>query len=283
MRLHDVEKEVKHFSGVQKVLITIICVLLILGIITVANGSNTISKTGYDAFTMLRYSIIEHPVEVITGWMDDLAHLREVQEENEELHAIIASQDMYKAELEEKERMLAEMEALMEFDSNAHYKKEYATIIYRDMNAWSNMITLNKGEKDGIKTDMAVISYEGLIGKVVEVNKNTSKVKLLTNENKDISVAINIVLEDETTTAGILENYDAENGRYNVQVFDTNVEIEKGMKILTSGTGGVFPSGILVGEVEDVTLLYNSKGRIVSAIPSVHFNDFDYVAVLKVD
>ena len=283
MRLHDVEKEVKHFSGVQKVLITIICVLLILGIITVANGSNTISKTGYDAFTMLRYSIIEHPVEVITGWMDDLAHLREVQEENEELHAIIASQDMYKAELEEKERMLAEMEALMEFDSNAHYKKEYATIIYRDMNAWSNMITINKGEKDGIKTDMAVISYEGLIGKVVEVNKNTSKVKLLTNENKDISVAINIVLEDESTTAGIFENYDAENGRYNVQVFDTNVEIEKGMKILTSGTGGVFPSGILVGEVEDVTLLYNSKGRIVSVIPSVHFNDFDYVAVLKVD
>ena len=283
MRLHDVEKEVKHFSGVQKVLITIICVLLILGIITVANGSNTISKTGYDAFTMLRYSIIEHPVEVITGWMDDLAHLREVQEENEELHAIIASQDMYKAELEEKERMLAEMEALMEFDSNAHYKKEYATIIYRDMNAWSNMITINKGEKDGIKTDMAVISYEGLIGKVVEVNKNTSKVKLLTNENKDISVAINIVLEDESTTAGILENYDAENGRYNVQVFDTNVEIEKGMKILTSGTGGVFPSGILVGEVEDVTLLYISKGSIVSAIPSVHFNDFDYVAVLKVD
>ena len=283
MRLHDVEKEVKRFSGVQKVLITIICVLLILGIITVANGSNTISKTGYDAFTMLRYSIIEHPVEVITGWMDDLAHLREVQEENEELHAIIASQDMYKAELEEKERMLAEMEALMEFDSNAHYKKEYATIIYRDMNAWSNMITINKGEKDGIKTDMAVISYEGLIGKVVEVNKNTSKVKLLTNENKDISVAINIVLEDESTTAGILENYDAENGRYNVQVFDTNVEIEKGMKILTSGTGGVFPSGILVGEVEDVTLLYNSKGRIVSVIPSVHFNDFDYVAVLKVD
>ena len=282
MKLSHVEKEVKRFSGVQKLLISLICILLFFGIVTVVNGESALSKSGYDALTMLRYSIIDHPIEVITGWMEDLAYLRGVQEENEKLYNILASQDMYKAELDEKDRKIEELEALMEFNSNANYTKEYATVIYRDVNTWSNTITVNKGAKDGIKEDMAVITYEGLLGKVSDVYENTCKVKLLSTENKDVSVAIQIELSDTKTTAVILENYNGEDGTYHVQVFDNNVEIKEGMNVITSGTGGVFPSGILIGKVDSVTKLYNSKGRNVAVIPSVNFNDFDYVAILKV-
>lgn len=283
MRLSKAEKEVKRFTTVQKILIGIISVITLFGFFTVVSGPNEASKQGYDMFTMLRYSLIEHPVETFKGWVEDLSYLRDVQEENEQLNSILSSQDMYKAELEEKERIIAELEELMNFDSNATYKKVYATIVGRDANTWSNIISLNKGEKDGIAKDMAVISNKGLVGKVVEVNKNTCKVKLLTTENKDVSVAVQIAVNDSATTAGILEYYDGATSRYNVQVFDANVEIKEGMKVVTSGSGGVFPSGILVGEVEKVTSLYNSKGRIVTVIPSVSFNDFDYVAILKVD
>ena len=96
-------------------------------------------------------------------------------------------------------------------------------------------------------------------------------------------MAIQIELNEKSTTAGILEYYDSDSARYNIQIFDANAKVSEGVKIVTSGNGGVFPSGILVGEVEKVTSLYNSKGSVVTAIPSVTFNDFDYVAILKVD
>lgn len=283
MKLQDMQNEVKRFTRIQKILISFICVLLLAGIITVATGPNMISKLGYDAFTMIRYSVIDHPFEVISDWQKDLSSLRSVQKENDDLKKIISSQDMQGAIVKEQKRQIKEMEALMNFDSNAAYQKIYASIVYRDMNTWSNTITVNKGENDGITVDMAVISSKGLIGKVSEVNKTTCKVKLLSNEGNDVNVSVKIELDDKTTTDGILESYDLKSGKYNVQVFDSNADIKKGMRIITSGNGGVFPSGILIGKANKVTQLYNAKGKIVTVKPSVDFNDFDFVAILKVN
>ena len=283
MRFPKAEKEVNYFSVPQKVLIGIICALFLAGVITVSSGGNAISKAGYDTLTMLRYSLLDKPMKVVKDWQKDLATLRSVQEENEQLKNIIASTEMKGAELEYLRQKVQELETLLNLESISKYSRVNANVVYRDMNTWSNIITVDKGEKDGIAVDMAVVSAKGLIGKVVEVNKNSSKVKLLSTETKDVSVSIKIILNDEKTTEGILEYYDGESGRYHVQIYDANVKINEDMKVITSGNGGVFPSGILVGKVEKVTKLYNSKGRIVSVIPSVDFNDFESVAILKVD
>lgn len=283
MKLHDMQKEVKRFTRFQKILISLICVLLLSGIITIITGPNAVSKFGYDAFTMLRYSIIDHPAEVIQNWQKDLSSLRSAQKENDELRQIISSQEMQGALVDEQNRKIKELEKLMNFDSNAAFEKIYANVVYRDMNAWSNMITVNKGEKEGIAIDMAVISSKGLIGKVSEVNAHTCKVRLLSNEEQEVNVAVKIALKDGKTTDGILESYDPNTEKYNIQVFDANADIQKGMEVITSGSGGVFPSGILIGKVSKVTQLYNSKGKIVTVTPSVDFNNFDYVAILKVN
>lgn len=282
MKLPEVEKEVNRFNRVQKVLISLICILLLTGIICVANGSTVLNKNGYDAFSMLRYSLIDHPLETIKDWMKHLSSLREVQEENEELKNILSSTKLQGARVEYLEQRVAELEALMDMESISQYDKIYASVMSRDMNTWSNIITVDKGKEEGIEVDMAVVSSQGLIGKVSEVYDHSCKVKLLSTETKDVSVSIQIMLDEERSTDGILENYDSSKQSYNVQIFDANVEIKEGMKVLTSGNGGVFPSGILVGEVESVTQLYNSKGRIVSVIPSADFNDFESVAILKV-
>lgn len=281
MRIPPLQDEVKRFNRLQKVLISIICVVLILGVITLFSGTTAIEKFGYDAFTLLRYSLIEKPISAIKDWQTDLRELSAVRKENDELRKIIASQDLYKAQLDEQNRKIEELSALMDLEVNATYEKEYANVVYRDMNTWSNTITLNKGSDDGIVNDMAVISVNGLVGKVIEVNKNTCKVKLLTNEAKDMAISIKAIIKD-TTSDGILQYYDANDGVYYVQIFDSNVKIEKGQTIITSGQGGVFPSGILVGKVKSIEELYNAKGKLVKVTPSVDFNDLEYVAILKV-
>lgn len=282
MKLTDVQKEVKRFTRIQKILISMIVVFLLFGLITLATGGNALSRFGYDAFSVVKYSLIDHPVEVVKNWKEQLDALKTVYNENDDLKKIIASQDMYKAELDEKTRIIEELEELYDLEVSANYEKINAEVMSRDISTWSNTVTLNKGSKDGIEVDMAVVSSKGLIGKISEVNANTCKVKLLTTENGDASVSIKVELKDGTTTDGILENYTASNNRYNIQLFDANAKIEKGLSVITSGNGGVFPPGILVGKVNSEEEAYDNKGKKLIVRPSVDFNDFSYVAVLKV-
>lgn len=282
MKLTDVQKEVKRFTRIQKILISMIVVFLLFGLITLATGGNALSRFGYDAFSVVKYSLVDHPVEVVKNWKEQLDALKTVYNENDDLKKIIASQDMYKAELDEKTRIIEELEELYDLEVSANYEKINAEVMSRDISTWSNTVTLNKGSKDGIEVDMAVVSSKGLIGKISEVNANTCKVKLLTTENGDASVSIKVELEDGTTTDGILENYTASNNRYNIQLFDANAKIEKGLSVITSGNGGVFPPGILVGKVNSEEEAYDNKGKKLIVRPSVDFNDFSYVAILKV-
>ncbi len=281
MKLKNVQQEVKRFTRIQKILISLIIVLVLVSVITLISGANALSKFGYNVFSMIRYSLIDHPVETITNWQHNLDELKTVQEENDRLNEIIASQKSNKAELDEKTRMLKEMEDLMNFKVNANYDKINASVMYRDISTWSNTIVINKGSDDGITTDMAVITSKGLLGKVGEVTSNTAKVKLLSTENGDVNVSVRVELKNGTTD-GILEGYDVKKGVYTIQLFEANAKVEKGMKIITSGNGGVFPPGILVGKVKTVEESYNSKGKMIEVTPSVDFNDFSFVSVLKV-
>lgn len=282
MKLTDVQKEVKRFTRIQKILISMIVVFLLFGLITLATGGNALSRFGYDAFSVVKYSLVDHPVEVVKNWKEHLDALKTVYDENDDLKKIISSQNMYKAELDEKTRIIEELEELYNLEVSANYEKINAEVMSRDISTWSNTVTLNKGSKHGIEVDMAVVSSKGLIGKISEVNANTCKVKLLTTENGDASVSIKVELKDGTTTDGILENYNASNNRYNIQLFDANAKIEKGLSVITSGNGGVFPPGILVGKVNSEEEAYDNKGKKLIVRPSVDFNDFSYVAVLKV-
>lgn len=282
MKLTDVQKEVKRFTRIQKILISTIVVFLLFGLITLATGGNALSRFGYDAFSVVKYSLVDHPVEVVKNWKEQLDALKTVYNENDDLKKIISSQNMYKAELDEKTRIIEELEELYNLEVSANYEKINAEVMSRDISTWSNTVTLNKGSKHGIEVDMAVVSSKGLIGKISEVNANTCKVKLLTTENGDASVSIKVELKDGTTTDGILENYNASNNRYNIQLFDANAKIEKGLSVITSGNGGVFPPGILVGKVKSEEEAYDNKGKKLIVRPSVDFNDFSYVAVLKV-
>lgn len=283
MKLTDVQKEVKRFTRIQKILISIIVVFLLFGIITLFSGGNALSRFGYETFSLVKYSLIDHPVEIVKNWKEQLDSLKTVYDENDNLRKMLASQDMYKAELDEKTRIIEELEELYNLEISANYEKINAEVMSRDLSTWSNTITLNKGSNQGIEVDMAVVSSKGLIGKISEVSANTSKVKLLTTENGDASVSIKVELKDGTTTDGILENYSASNNRYNIQLFDSNAKIEKGLRVITSGNGGVFPPGILVGSVNTEEEAYDNKGKKLIVTPSVDFNDFSYVAILKVN
>ncbi len=273
--------QVSKFNRLQKIILGVIITFLTLGIILRVVSGSTTGNFIYDGISMLKYSMIDYPLQTIRGFTTDFANLWQVHEENDQLRYELSKNPSYKAKYENEKAKNEELsKALKISDEDERFSHTWANVIDRDVTIWNNTITIDVGEKDGIQKDQAVVSVEGLIGKVVEVSKYTSKVKLLTSEDKLNTVSIKVLDEDGNANMGILESYDVGKGRYVITLFDEGAEIKKGMTVMTSGNGGVYPSGLLIGEVESVQALISQTGQTIYAKPIKNFQSFEYVSVV---
>ena len=156
-----------------------------------------------------------------------------------------------------------------------------ATIINRNIGYWYNKITIDKGEADGIKKDMAVINNEGLVGVVIKTSKLNSIVKLLTTNDTNNKISVKIKINDDNYIYGLLTGYDREKNRLIIEGIAENTEINKDDVVTTTGLGNNFPSGILIGTVDSITKDNFDLARTVLVKPSVNFDNLNYVTVLR--
>lgn len=268
-------------NRLQKLILGVIAALVIIGIILRSITGATTSNLGYDGVTMLKYALIDYPSKTVKGWFSDLSNLWAAKEENDQLRYELSKNPSYKAKYMDERQKNAELqEALKIQKSDDKYTRITANVVARDQATWNNQITIDKGSKDGIKTGMAVESIQGMIGKVKSVSSHTSVIKLLTSEDKLNSASIKILLNEEKSSLGILQNYDVKRGRYIVLLFDDSEEIKKGMQVVTSGMGGGYPSGLLIGTVESVQALNNQTGQTIYVKPVEDFQTFSVVSVI---
>ena len=269
-------------NRVQKILIGIIITCVVIGSSLVIHNGSLQSNVGYDVFALLKYSMIDHPLMTIKDWTSDFTHLWSVKQQNDELRNELSQNPSYKAMYEEERAKNIEYEKALEINAKEDmYEFKWANVIARDATHWNNEITIDKGKKDGIKEGLAVQSVYGMIGKVSSVSQFTSKVKLLTSEDKTNSVSIKINLDKKHSVDGILQSYDVNLGQYVIYLYDDNDKVEKGMQIITSGMGKSYPSGLLIGTVERVQALSNQVGSTIYASPVEDFQEFTIVGIVQ--
>ncbi len=177
-------------------------------------------------------------------------------------------------ELEEENKELSEMLEI----KFPEYQLIYATVIKREID-WYQEITINKGEKDGIAIDMAVISNHGLIGKVIKTTAHSSVVKLLSANQSNMKVAVDIKNKTETIH-GIIDGYLIDENFIQVSNISKNYNIEVGDSVYTNGLGGIYPTGIYIGTVAEIT--YDSLGlsKVAKVKADVSYEKLRYVSVV---
>lgn len=268
-------------NRIQKIILGVIVAFVSIGIVLKVISGTTMSNIGYDGLTMVKYALIDYPVETIKGWTNDFANLWSVNEENDRLRYEMSKNPSYKAKYQNEKHKNNELSKALKISSDDdRFSHTWANVISRDRTTWNNTITIDKGSDDGVEKNLAVTSVDGLIGKVVSVSKKTSVVKLLTSEDKLNTVSIKILVDTDHSSMGILQSYDVKKGRYVITLFDETTEIKKGMQIMTSGNGGVYPSGLLIGTVESVQALVNQTGQTIYVKPIDNFQSFEYVSVI---
>jgi rod shape-determining protein MreC len=120
-------------------------------------------------------------------------------------------------------------------------------VIARDDTPYVQAITIDHGAADGIKPDAVVITHQGLVGLVVKVDPTSSKVRLINDLNSSVSVR----LQTESRTTGVLRGQSQGNLMVIAYVPQTDV-VTPGDVVLTSGLGGIYPEGLVVGKVARV-------------------------------
>lgn len=152
-----------------------------------------------------------------------------------------------------------------------------ARVIGRDSATWSSVIVIDRGQKDGVNTDMTVVTEKGLVGHILEAGWNTSKVQLILDPRSSVGT---IVQRAESRVAGIVQG-DLDNPTMPQMVnIPKNADVVEGDVIVTSGFGGTYPKGIVVGIVSS---LQNDSGGLLKIgllEPAVDFQKLEDVMVI---
>jgi rod shape-determining protein MreC len=121
------------------------------------------------------------------------------------------------------------------------------TVIARDDTPYVQAITIDHGANDGIKQNAIVITHQGLVGRVETLNPTSAKVRLINDLNSSVSVR----LQTESRTTGVLRGQSQGNMMVIAYIPQTDV-VNQDDVVLTSGLGGIYPAGLVVGKVARV-------------------------------
>jgi rod shape-determining protein MreC len=225
-------------------------------------------------------SIFSKPTQYITGVFDNVDSLLNTYEENKRLKGRLEEFAKLQADVND---LASENTRLREIvdkqDDLREYEPIQATVIARNPDQWEEKVILDKGEVHGVEKNMAIITAQGLIGKVVLTTPFTSTVELLSTQNPNYRVSAMVTGKKEVF--GLIEGYDDERKELILKRIDSNIEIKKGQKIMSSGLGGIFPKGILIGEITEVSTDDFGLTKMAYVKPAADFALLDHVMIAK--
>ncbi|MBR3198932.1 MAG: rod shape-determining protein MreC [Bacilli bacterium] len=229
--------------------------------------------------TVLR--VVNTPFKVIKNKLDDIHKKNNIYKKYEKIKKKTDEMDKVKAANKNLENEVKKLKDALKLNTVLSNKVACnATIVSRNVGYWYEEVTIDKGKKDGISKNMAVVNSNGLIGRIIKVSNHYSTVKLLSNDNMDNKISVKIAI-NEDFVYGLISNYDSKTNTYTVEGISQNVDIPEGADVVTTGMGTTFPSGLLIGKVKKITKDNFDLSKVVEVNSAVNFDDIDYVTVLK--
>ena len=266
------------------VIIIIVIIMLFFGIFSYTlkedRKLNAVESLIKDAIVGVQ-KVVYAPFNYIFNLFSDFQELEKIKEENDILKTSIDRNSAIETENIELRRQIEALKEELNIDYVlTDYEYLNATVVSRNIGYWYNTLTIDKGSHNGIETDMVVVNSTGLIGNVVSTTNFTSEVRLITTSDTNNKISVSIT-NGENKLNGLINGYDYENKTLEVEGISNTEEVAIGDKVYTSGLGGVFPSGILIGTVESINTDEYDLAKIINVKPSADFDDINYVSILK--
>src|SRR3954462_12492358 len=208
----------------------------------------------------------------ITQVRTGLKSLEELERDNTNLQVEIRQLKATNQGLRDVEREVNRLRHALQYKERSVFKLVPAEIIARDSSTWWHTVTINRGKEDNIEGDMPVVTDEGLIGKTTTVSENISIVMLVSDENCRVASKV-----EGTREQGIVAGERIAGGQtplLDMNFLSKQADLKPGQKVYTSGVGGVFPSGLLVGAVKAFKVrALDGQAQVTPAVDLSHLED----------
>ncbi len=239
------------------------------GEVIVRGVVSTISKPFQKGFLAL-YSVFDRV------W-SNYVYLVGVKEENralkESLHKLLEENNRLREEL----LLTARLKEILKYRARLGIESVAAEVIgYSSFGAagWIKTATLDKGLRDGIKVDMAVVSPRGVVGRIIEVTATTSTVLLITDPRSSIDAIV-----QRTRIKGLLEGTGSRTLRLKyIRQLD---DVKPGDVLVTAGLSGIFPKGLALGRITKVEKGKDNFFKYIEAEPMAPLDNLEEVLIIK--
>lgn len=226
--------------------------------------------------------IFAKPVHLASDFVENVRDLQQTYKENKVLKERLDEYAQIKVKADRLEKENEELKAIIKKDKDlATFKSYHASVIARNPDRWDESLIIDKGEVQGIQKNMAVITAEGMIGKVKSVGKITSTVQLLSTVDRTNRIHVAIQLPGDHDVYGLIEGFDVKTQRLIVQQIPSEEKIKKGMEVTTSGLANVFPKGLYIGKIEKVEPDQYGLTQTAYIKPAANFYNIENVIVVE--
>ncbi len=264
------------------ILIGIILMVVLIGYsLTNKDKFSTPEKLVKDSVGWVQ-GIAYKPVDLIVDSISNLQNLKMTYDENQVLREKITEYKTLAFENRELEKENDELRKALDLnESKRDYNSINATVIARSPERWLEQITIDRGKKHGIEENMAVITAEGMIGKIQKASHLTSTVQLLTGFDNLNRISAMVKREKGAETFGLIERYDQDTESLVFRVIeDSKQELKEGEQVFSSNLGGTYPADILIGEIKEVVQDQYGLTKTALIKPSANVNDLNNVIVV---
>ncbi len=205
--------------------------------------------------------------------LDNYLTIVNTSKENTVLKKQISRLDSDLTSMEEIRKENLRLKRLLSFSDELAHQRVMAQVVGWDSANEFKVIRLNKGTRHGIKTMAPVITDHGLVGYVYRATENYSDVLTILDQNNRVDIVV-----ERTRTHGIVEG--VFNFKCSLKYIMRNEPVEVGDKLITAGVGGIYPKGIKVGMITNITKENFGMTLSIEVVPSVDFDKLEEVLVL---
>ncbi|OIP22743.1 rod shape-determining protein MreC [bacterium CG2_30_33_46] len=258
-------KFIKYFVGI--LLISVLIILLsYTGALSLAEG--LLGKFTYPIVSFVNGFSLK-----TKGIGESIKDLRNLQNENKSLKDDIKELTLEISKLKEAKEENESLKKQLGFVKSVTYQTLAASVVTKDPSSFLRVVIINRGSKDGIKKNMPVISDGFLVGKIQEVNPDSSKVLLLSDSSFEVSGII-----QGSKALGIIKGQIGSG--IAMEMIPKDQTIKNGDTVVTSNLETDVPEGLLVGKINEISTESSGLFQKASITPFVNINDIRNVIII---
>ncbi len=270
---------IRHKTIIAFINFTLFCLISL----SVQSSSLTLSIEGIGSLFLmpfqLGYDAVQRNVHKLWAGFTELSDVRDDLRRTRDK---LRKYEAYAEEITEIKRENERLRRLLNISARVPYEIIPAMIISKDPDNWFRTLVINRGSGDGVKVNMPVIAHYGdekaVIGKIIEVRGGVSRILPIISPDMKLGVML-----QESRFPGLLRGYSSNSTLCLMDYVSKSVFIKFGDIVITSGQGGIFPAGLLVGKVIKSEIMEASAYQRALVNPIIDYNRLEEVYIIKVE